>query len=111
MRHDHWGAVTSHFTGLHMRECARQNGRVTNDVCTVIQVVLRVVLAVVFLGMGIAHFRPGARRPMARMIPPALRFDGVAKPANLVACTGVCEIAGGIRLLVPATRLAAGIWC
>jgi uncharacterized membrane protein len=92
-----------------MRECAGQNGRVTNEVWTVLQVLLRVVLAVVFLGMGIVHFRPGPRRTMARMIPPALRFGGLATPANLVAFTGVCEIAGGIGLLVPATQLAAGI--
>lgn len=74
-----------------------------------IQLVLRILLAAVFLGMGIAHFRAGARRTMARMIPPALRFEGVAKPANLVAFTGACEIAGGIGLLVPVTQLAAGI--
>jgi uncharacterized membrane protein len=46
---------------------------------------------------------------MAAMIPPRLRFTGIARPAVLVAVTGVCEIAGGIGLLVPGTRLAAGI--
>lgn len=74
-----------------------------------VQFILRIVLAVVFVGMGVMHFRPGSRRMMAKIIPPFLRFDGIARPANLVALTGVFEIAGGFGLLVVATQLAAGI--
>lgn len=73
------------------------------------QLIIRILLAVVFVGMGVSHFLPGPRRAMAAMIPPSLRFAGIGRPAALVAFTGVCEIAGGIGLLIPATRLAAGI--
>jgi uncharacterized membrane protein len=74
-----------------------------------IQVVLRVILAGAFIAMGALHFQPAAQRTMAKIIPPRLRFTGVANPRNLVIFTGICEIAGGTGLLVPATSLAAGI--
>jgi uncharacterized membrane protein len=70
------------------------------------QLVARVLLAVVFVGMGVLHFLPGPARGMAAMIPPSLRF---APPWALVAVTGVCELAGGVGLLIPATRVAAAI--
>jgi uncharacterized membrane protein len=75
----------------------------------VVQAVLRVVIAVIFVGMGILHFRPATQLTMAAMIPPRLRFAGVANPRNLVIFTGVCEIAGGLGLLYPPTAVAAGI--
>ncbi|BDZ46098.1 DoxX family protein [Naasia aerilata] len=62
---------------------------------------LRVVLAGVFLFMGVAHFRPGPRKVMGRMIPPALRGRDPRTPDRLVLLTGVCELAGGAGLLVP----------
>ena len=74
-----------------------------------IQLVLRVVLAGAFIFMGVMHFRPAAQRTMAKIIPPRLRFTGLANPRNLVIFTGVCEIAGGIGLLVPPTSVAAAI--
>ncbi|WP_111719935.1 DoxX family protein [Homoserinimonas sp. OAct 916] len=80
-----------------------------NSPFEILQLVLRIALAVAFIGMGVMHFRPGPKRVMAKIIPPALRFEGVARPANLVTFTGICEIAGGIGLLIPATQLAAGI--
>jgi uncharacterized membrane protein len=67
------------------------------------------VLVVVFVGMGVNHFRRGPARGMAAMIPPYLRRDGLLRPLNLVYVTGVCEIAGGIGLAIPGTRLAASI--
>ncbi|WP_285117354.1 DoxX family membrane protein [Leifsonia sp. fls2-241-R2A-40a] len=70
------------------------------------QLIVRILLAVVFVGMGALHFVPGPSRGMAAMIPPALRL---APPAVLVAVTGLCELAGGIGLLIPATRVAAAI--
>jgi uncharacterized membrane protein len=79
------------------------------DAVTVAAWIIRGAVAVVFVGMGINHFRPRAARGMARMIPPRIRFGGVVSPLNLVYFTGVCEIAGGIGILVPATRLAAAI--
>jgi uncharacterized membrane protein len=69
--------------------------------------ILRVIVALIFVGMGANHFRPRAAKGMARMIPPALRSDGVLSPIRLVYFTGVCEVAGGIGILVPWTRLAA----
>ena len=81
----------------------------TDATLTVIVTIVRIVIAVVFIGMGINHFVPKSARVMAKMIPPALRREGALNPLNLVYLTGVCEIAGGIGLLVPQTRLAAGI--
>lgn len=70
------------------------------------QLVVRILLSVVFVAMGALHFLPGPSRGMAAMIPPALR---IISPRTLVAVTGVCELAGGIGLLVPATRVPAAI--
>lgn len=72
-----------------------------------LQWVLRIALALVFVGMGIAHFIPGPAKGMAAMIPPAYKQRVSAKV--LVRFTGLCEIAGGIGLLVPQVRFAAGI--
>ena len=69
---------------------------------------LRWLLAVAFVGMGITHFVPSVVRTMAAMIPPALRRSGLPSPRALVFFTRVCEIAGGIGLLLPEVRLAAG---
>jgi uncharacterized membrane protein len=71
--------------------------------------VLRGVTAAIFLGMGINHFRPRAARGMARMVPPYLRREGLLRPVNLVYFTGVCEILGGVGILLPWTRFAAAI--
>lgn len=75
----------------------------------VIGLVLRILLAAAFIGMGVTHFLPAVQRTMAAMIPPALRWKGVASPRNLVIFTGVCEIVGGIGLVVPATTIAAAV--
>ena len=61
----------------------------------VAQLVLRIVLAAVFLGMGVSHFVPGIARGMAAMIP------GLPHRRLLVRFTGVCEIAAAAGLLVP----------
>ena len=59
------------------------------------------LLALLFCGAGVLHFvAPSAYQ---RIIPTWL-----PAPALLVALSGVAEIAGGIGLLIPATRLAAG---
>ena len=73
------------------------------------QLVVRIGLACVFVGMGVLHFVPGPARGMAAMIPPRMRWSGALSPRVLVAVTGVCELAGGIGLLIPATRVAAAI--
>ncbi|ALD12382.1 DoxX family protein [Clavibacter capsici] len=74
-----------------------------------IQLAVRILLALVFVGMGVNHFAPRAARVMAEIIPPSLRRPGVPSPLALVRITGVCEIAGGVGLLVEPLRLAAGI--
>ncbi|MBC7443149.1 MAG: DoxX family protein [Ramlibacter sp.] len=76
---------------------------------TDVQSALRIVLAVVFIGAGITHFVPAVARTMAAMIPPRLRFAGVLSPRHLVIVTGVCEVAGGLGLLIPATIVTAGV--
>lgn len=76
---------------------------------TVIGLALRILLALVFLGMGITHFLPAVQRTMAAMVPPALRWKGLVSPLNLVIFTGVCEIAGGLGLLFPQTLIVATI--
>jgi uncharacterized membrane protein len=79
---------------------------------TVVDVIRFIVLAaivVVFVAMGLNHFRPKPARIMAKMIPPFLRFEGAFRPISLVYLTGVCEVLGGIGLAVPVTRPAAAI--
>ena len=83
----------------------------TGQVSTVeiLQLVLRIALAAAFVGMGVLHFLPKPARQMAAMIPPVLRRNGPLNPAFLVAFTGLCEIAGGVGLLLAPTRLVAGL--
>jgi uncharacterized membrane protein len=76
---------------------------------TTVLSVLRIIVAVVFVIAGISHFVPSVQRTMAAMIPPRLRLRGLLTPRNLVILTGVCEIAGGIGLLVEATRVTSGV--
>ncbi|GAB3605663.1 DoxX family protein [Conyzicola nivalis] len=73
----------------------------------VIQAIVLCALVLLFVGMGVNHFRRGPARVMAAMIPPRLRRRGLPKPMTLVYLTGVCEIAGGLGLAFPVTRLAA----
>ena len=81
--------------------------RVTMKLMDIAQWVIRIALAAVFLFMGVNHFRPSTARAMSAMIPPALKARVSGKV--LVRFTGVCEIAGAVGILVPVTRLAAGI--
>ena len=71
------------------------------------QWVIRIALAGAFLFMGVNHFVPASARAMSAMIPPALKTRVSGK--TLVRFTGLCEIAGGIGILVPFTRFAAGV--
>jgi uncharacterized membrane protein len=75
----------------------------------VIQLVVRVLVAALFLFMGVLHFLPRTSKGMAELIPPTLRFEGPFGPRTLVLLTGACEILGAIGLLIPATTLFAGI--
>lgn len=65
------------------------------------QLVLRILLASVFVFMGVTHFVPRVARGMRAMIPPALRRPGMPSPALLVSVTGVAELVGAAGLLAP----------
>ncbi len=58
------------------------------------------VLAALFVGAGLLHFLHPAS--YLRIMPPAL-----PAPRLLVALSGAAEVAGGLGLLLPATRRAA----
>ena len=62
---------------------------------------LRYGLALLFVGAGLLHFiRP---ETYLRIVPPAL-----PAPRLLVLLSGAAEVAGGLGLLLPATRRWAG---
>ncbi len=62
----------------------------------------RRVLALVFVAAGILHFVvPGF---YVRIVPPSL-----PSPRLLVAVSGVCEVLGGLGVLLPRVRRAAGV--
>jgi uncharacterized membrane protein len=62
----------------------------------------RALLGLFFIQAGINHFlMPG---PYRRIVPP-----GIGDPATLVAVSGVAEVAGGVGVLLPATRRPAGL--
>jgi uncharacterized membrane protein len=64
----------------------------------------RSALAVMFLFTGIAHFTARAGHEMTRMLPSVL-----GNAMAIIYFTGVCEIAGAISILVPRTRVLAGV--
>ncbi|TFC08027.1 DoxX family protein [Cryobacterium mannosilyticum] len=76
---------------------------------TDVQFVLRLLLAVVFIGAGVTHFLPSVQRTMAAMIPPRLRSTGILNPRALVVLTGLCEIAGGLGLLYRPLIVTSGV--
>jgi uncharacterized membrane protein len=68
----------------------------------VTRLIALVLLALFFIAAGINHFvHPGAYE---RTVPPWL-----PAPALLVQISGICEILGGIGVLVPNTRKFAGM--
>jgi len=79
------------------------------DAAEIAQWVLRIALALAFIGMGVSHFVAAPARTMAAMIPPALRHKWMPSPTVLVTITGLCEVAGGLGLLWEPTRFIAGI--
>jgi uncharacterized membrane protein len=63
----------------------------------------RRLLANFFIGAGINHFV--MPRPYEQIVPP--RLHGHAK--SIVQISGVAEIAGGVGVLLPATRRLSGL--
>jgi uncharacterized membrane protein len=74
-----------------------------------VSLVVRIVLAAAFVAMGVLHFVPSAARGVRGSDPRRAGGMMAAIPRRLVALTGVCEIAGGIGLLVPPVQTLAGI--
>lgn len=68
-----------------------------------------IALAILFAGMGVTHFVPSIARGMAAIIPPRMKGTGLLSGKSLVRFTGICEVAGGIGLVVPLTHVAAAI--
>jgi uncharacterized membrane protein len=67
-----------------------------------LKIVLRFAIALLFIASGITHFaKPDT---FVRIVPPFL-----PSPLALVYISGFFEIAGGLGLLVPTLRRAAGI--
>ncbi len=63
--------------------------------------VLRILLAIFFIVAGVAHFLKTSS--YMQIVPPFLPH-----PREIVWISGVCEIMGGIGLLVPRVRRLAG---
>jgi uncharacterized membrane protein len=63
----------------------------------------RAGLAFMLLFTGSGHFN-SMRHDLARMVPPS-----IPHAMGMIYFTGVCEITGGLGLLIPATRVAAAI--
>lgn len=64
--------------------------------------ILRVALAIPMVAIGILHFT--TPDPFVRIVPAAL-----PAPLALVYVSGAAEIAGGVGILIPAVRRAAGM--
>ncbi|WP_347756457.1 DoxX family membrane protein [Agrococcus sp. ProA11] len=81
------------------------------DPFAIAQLVLRIILAAAFIGMGITHFVPRVRRTMAAMIPAGLAGPERGWAVPLVTISGIAEIVGGLGLLAPwwGVRFAAGL--
>ena len=65
-------------------------------------VILRWLLALVYVSFGVLHLT--VTDSMLPIMPPAIPY-----PHAVIVLTGLCEIAGGLALLFPATRRLAGI--
>jgi uncharacterized membrane protein len=63
----------------------------------------RLLLGLAFVGAGVNHF--AMPRAYEAIVPPSMK----SRAGSLVAISGVAEIAGGLGVLVPWTRRAAGL--
>ncbi|MDB5440747.1 MAG: hypothetical protein JWM33_3174 [Caulobacteraceae bacterium] len=61
----------------------------------------RWLIALIYVPFGVLHIM--ARHSFLPIMPP-----GIPQPLAVIVFTGLCEIAGGIGLVVPATRRVAG---
>lgn len=81
------------------------------DAFSIVQLVLRIILAVLFIAMGAMHFVPRVRRGMSAMIPDWIAGPERRRAGMLVTVSGIAEIVGGLGLLAPwwGVRFAAGM--
>lgn len=81
------------------------------DAFAIAQLVLRILFALIFVGMGVTHFVPRVRHAMAAMIPAGLAGPDRRWAPALVTVSGIAEIVGGLGLLAPwwGARFAAGL--
>ena len=63
----------------------------------------RILLGLIFMGAGVNHFL--MPKAYERIVPPSMK--GYAK--DIVAVSGVAELAGGLGVLLPWTRRPAGL--
>ena len=63
---------------------------------------LRWVLAVIYVAVGVMHLRSG--HGFLSIMPPWVPY-----PLEVVRLTGVCEILGGLGLLIPRLRWLSGV--
>src|SRR5580692_9212259 len=102
---DHWNRIRKAVCGIGNHDVhVSQNRRTLADFDRglVYKTVARTLLGLLFIAAGVNHFaHPGFYE---RIVPPPL-----PSPALLVVISGVAEIAGGLGVLIPATRKAAGI--
>ncbi len=63
----------------------------------------RLLLGLAFVGAGVNHF--AMPRAYEAIVPPSMKN----RAGSLVAISGVAEIAGGLGVLLPWTRRAAGL--
>lgn len=61
------------------------------------------LLAALYVPFGFLHL--ASPDGMVGIVPPGIPF-----PREIVLFTGLCEIAGGVGLLIPSTRRTAAIW-
>lgn len=67
-----------------------------------IKTILRIILAIAMTAIGIRHFTDP--QPFVQIVPAFL-----PAPLALVYVSGAAEVAGGVGILIPALRRAAGI--
>lgn len=70
--------------------------------------VFRFAAAALFVLAGGLHFYPKWARRGAAMIPPYILRVSPLTASQLFAFTGICEIAGGIGLLIPSLQALTG---
>jgi uncharacterized membrane protein len=75
--------------------------RLRSPAAPALRIVLRWLLAVIYIGFGFVHLRAA---PALLPLMPAW----VPDPLAMIKFTGLCEIVGGLALVIPPTRRLSG---